>query len=37
MDSIVNDWDFDKSLPSVIGIKSAENYLYRIGLSLFSF
>jgi hypothetical protein len=29
--------ELDKPLPSVIAIKSAESYLYRIGLSLFSF
>jgi hypothetical protein len=33
----MNDLDVDKPLPSVIAIKSAENHLYRIGLSLFSF
>ncbi len=33
----MNDLDLDKPLPSVIVIKSAENHLYRIGLSLFSF
>jgi hypothetical protein len=33
----MNDFDVEKPLPSVIAIKSAENYLYRIGLSLFSF
>jgi hypothetical protein len=37
MESIINDIDVDKPLPSVIAIKSAENHLYRIGLSLFSF
>jgi hypothetical protein len=37
MDSIMNDFDVDKPLPSVISIKCAENHLYRIGLSLFSF
>ncbi len=37
MESIRNDLDVDKPLPSVIAINSAENYLYRIGLSLFSF
>jgi hypothetical protein len=36
MDLIINGWDLDKPLPSVIAIKSAENHLYRIGLSLFS-
>ncbi len=33
----MNDFDVEKLLPSVIVIKSAENHLYRIGLSLFSF
>ena len=33
----MDDIDVDKPLPSVITIKSAENHLYRIGLSLFSF
>ncbi len=33
----MNDFDVDKPLPSVIAIKCAENHLYRIGLSLFSF
>jgi hypothetical protein len=33
----MNDFDVDKPLPSVIVINSAENHLYRIGLSLFSF
>ncbi len=33
----MNDLDLDKPLPSFIAIKSAENHLYRIGLSLFSF
>jgi hypothetical protein len=32
----MNDLDLDKPLPSVIAIKGAESYLYRIGLSLFS-
>jgi hypothetical protein len=32
----MNDFDVDKPLPSVIAIKSVENYLYRIGLSLFA-
>jgi hypothetical protein len=36
MESIMNDLDLDKPLPSVIAIKGAENHLYRIGLSLFS-
>jgi hypothetical protein len=33
----MNDLDLDKPLPSVIAIKGAENHLYRMGLSLFSF
>jgi hypothetical protein len=33
----MNDFDVEKPLPSVIAIKSVENHLYRIGLSLFSF
>jgi hypothetical protein len=33
----MNDIDVDKPLPSIIALKSAENHLYRIGLSLFSF
>jgi hypothetical protein len=37
MESIMNNLDIDKPLPSVIAIKCAENHLYRIGLSLFSF
>jgi hypothetical protein len=37
MHSIINDLDVDKPLPSVIAIKSAENHLYSIELSLFSF
>jgi hypothetical protein len=37
MELIINYLDLDKPLPSVIAIKSAENHLYRIGLSLFSF
>jgi hypothetical protein len=37
MELIINDLDLDKPLPSVIAIKCAENHLYRIGLSLFSF
>jgi hypothetical protein len=36
MDSIKNDLDIDKPLPSVISIKTAENLLYSIGLSLHS-
>ncbi len=37
MESMINNFDVNKPLPSVIAIKSAENHLYRIGLSLFSF
>ncbi len=37
MDLIMNGLDLDKPLPSVIAIKCAENHLYSIGLSLFSF
>ncbi len=37
MESIMNNFDIDKPLPSVIAIKCVENHLYRIGLSLFSF
>jgi hypothetical protein len=37
MESIINDFDVDKPLSSVIAIKCAENHLYSIGLSLFSF
>jgi hypothetical protein len=37
MDSIMDDFDVEKPLPSVIAIKSAGNHLYSIGLSLFSF
>jgi hypothetical protein len=37
MESITNDFDVNKPLPSTIAIKGAENHLYRIGLSLFSF
>jgi hypothetical protein len=33
----MNNLDLDKPLPSVIAIKYAENHLYSIGLSLFSF
>ncbi len=33
----MNEFDVDKPLPSVITIKCAENHLYNIGLSLFSF
>jgi hypothetical protein len=36
MESLKEDLDVDKPLPSVITIKYAENHLYRIGLSLFS-
>ncbi len=34
---MINDFDVNKPLASVIAIKCAENHLYRIGLSLFSF
>jgi hypothetical protein len=37
MESVVNEFDVDKSLPSFITIKCAENNLFSIGLSLFSF
>ncbi len=37
MKSIMNKFSVEKSLPSVITIKCAENHLYSIGLSLFSF
>ncbi len=37
MESIINDIDVAKPLPPIIAINSAENHLYRIGLSLFSF
>ncbi len=37
MELIINYLDLDKPLPSVIAIKCAENHLYRIGLSLFTF
>ncbi len=37
MDLIMIDFDVDKPLPSVIVIKCAQNNLYSIGLSLFSF
>ncbi len=37
MESIMNDFDANKPLPSVIAIKCAENHLNRIGISLFSF
>jgi hypothetical protein len=33
----MNDLNLEKPLPSVIAVKSAQNHLYRIGLSLFSF
>jgi hypothetical protein len=33
----MDDFDVYKPLPSVIAIKCAENHLYSIGLSLFSF
>jgi hypothetical protein len=34
---MMNSFDVDKPLPSVIAIKCTENHLYRIELSLFSF
>jgi hypothetical protein len=37
MDLIMNDFDVDKPLPPIIAIKYAENHLYNIGFSLFSF
>jgi hypothetical protein len=37
MESTIYDFDVNKPLPPVIAIKGAENHLYRIGLSLFSF
>ncbi len=37
MGSMINDFDVNKPLPSILTIKGAENHLYRIGLSLFSF
>jgi hypothetical protein len=37
MDLIMINLDLDRPLPAVIAIKYAENHLYRIGLSLFSF
>jgi hypothetical protein len=33
----MNGFDVEKPLPSIIAIKCAQNHLYRIGLSLFSF
>jgi hypothetical protein len=36
MESVINEFDVDKPLPSFIAIKFAENHLYRIGLSLFA-
>jgi hypothetical protein len=36
MGSIINSFDVTKPLPSIITIKSAENLLYTIGLSLYS-
>ena len=36
MASKMKDFEVEKPLPSVIAIKSAENHLYSIGLSLFS-
>ncbi len=37
MESQMNDFDTDQHLSSVIAIKSEENLLYSIGLSLHSF
>jgi hypothetical protein len=37
MESIIDDIDVGKPLPSVIAIKGAENHLFSIGLSFFSF
>ncbi len=37
MESMINIFDVDKPLPSVIAMKGAENHSYRMGLSLFSF
>jgi hypothetical protein len=37
MKLIMNDFDVEKPLPSIIVIKYAENHLYKNGLSLFSF
>jgi hypothetical protein len=37
MESIIDDIDVAKPLPTVIAINSAQNHLYSIGLSLFSF
>jgi hypothetical protein len=37
MESIMNDIDVEKPLPSIIVIECTENHFYRIGLSLFSF
>ncbi len=36
MESQMNDFDADKPLASIFAIKSEENLLYRIGLSLHS-
>ncbi len=37
MESTMNDLDVKKPLPPVIAINSAQNHLYSIELSLFSF
>jgi hypothetical protein len=37
MDSKKADFLVDKLLPSIIAFNSAENHLYRIGLSLFTY
>ncbi len=37
MVSIIDDFDVNKPLPPVFVTKCAENHLYRIGLSLFTF
>jgi hypothetical protein len=37
MESTIDYYDIEKPLSSVLAMKSAENHLYKIGLSLFSF
>jgi hypothetical protein len=37
MKSIIDDFDVEKPLPPVLVIECAENHLYKIGLSLFTF
>jgi hypothetical protein len=37
MESMINNFDVNQPLPSILTIKGAEKHLYRIGLSLFSF